>query len=182
MRLAASRTPGSVTVADIAAAAGMTSAAVHYHYPSKDDILLEALRAFGDDLVAEARRCQQQPPTASDIGALPVALLSWIDGRRREAGVYFVHSAGVTLGVESMRRANRVELVKIFARAARSTRGELTAAEAGVAAAGLVSLLETAAASWLTQDDAYRTLGPARFLAHTGALSRRIAGQEIAGH
>jgi hypothetical protein len=74
-----------------------------------------------------------------------------------------------------MRRAHRIELVKIFARAARSASGALRAAEADVVAAGLVSLFETAAASWVTQDAVYRQLGRDRFLAYTRVLARRIA-------
>ncbi len=177
MRLFASRTPASVTVADIAEEAGMTSAAVYYHYPSKDEILLEGVRAFGHDLLARARSCQQQVADGHDIGSLPIALVSWLDGRRAEAAVYFVNSRGATLHVESMRRAHRIELTKVFARAARSTGGDIRAAEAGVVAAGLVSLFEAAAASWVTQDDAYRQLGPDRFLTCTGELARRLAGR-----
>jgi AcrR family transcriptional regulator len=177
MRLCASGAPASVTVADIAEAAGMTSAAVYYHYPSKDDILLEGLRAFGQGLVAQARGRQQQVADGRDVGSLPIALLSWLDGHRAEAAVYFVYSPGANLRVESMRRAHRTELVKVFARAARSASGDLGAAEAGVVAAGLVSLFETAAASWITEDEVYRQLGRDRFLAYTGRLARRIAGQ-----
>ncbi len=175
MRLCASGSPASVTVADIAEAAGMTSAAVYYHYPSKDDILLEGLRAFGQALVAQARSCQQQVADSRDAGSLPVALLCWLDGHPAAAAVYFVHSPGANLRVESMRRAHRIELVKIFARAARSASGALRAAEADVVAAGLVSLFETAAASWVTQDAVYRQLGRDRFLAYTRVLARRIA-------
>ena len=35
-----------MTVADIAAAADMTTAAVYYHFPSKEHVLLEGLQLF----------------------------------------------------------------------------------------------------------------------------------------
>jgi AcrR family transcriptional regulator len=44
MELFASQRSEAITVAEIAEAAGMTSAAVYYHFASKDDILLEGLR------------------------------------------------------------------------------------------------------------------------------------------
>ena len=46
MGLFAMHPPESVTVADIAAAADMTAAAVYYHFPSKEHVLLEGLQDF----------------------------------------------------------------------------------------------------------------------------------------
>jgi hypothetical protein len=48
-------------------------------------------------------------------------------------------------------------------------------------AVGLVSLLETGAACWLTQDAVFRGLGRARFLAETAALAERIIAPAAPG-
>ena len=54
--LFASSPVDTVTVADIAAAAEMTSAAIYYHYPSREEILLEGLREFAESYVGEIER------------------------------------------------------------------------------------------------------------------------------
>src|SRR3712207_3988597 len=96
MELFASPRSDAITVAEIADSAGMTSAAVYYHFASKDDILLEGLRSVGEAMVVEARRAQQDIATRqASIGELPVHLLGWMDKRRAEATVWFVKSAGV---------------------------------------------------------------------------------------
>jgi hypothetical protein len=41
-------------------------------------------------------------------------------------------------------------------------------------AVALLSVLETAAAAWLTQDAIFRGLGPARFLEETARLGQRV--------
>src|SRR3954462_8454518 len=80
MELFASQRSDAVTVAEIAAAAGMTSAAVYSHFASKDDILLEGLRSLGDARVAEARRTHQDiAEREAASGELPVHLLEWMD-------------------------------------------------------------------------------------------------------
>jgi len=177
MRLFAASPSDAVTVAEIAEAAGMTSAAVYYHFASKDDILLEGLRGFGEALVVETRR--QQHELAADgtsVGELPVRLLAWLDERRDDATVWFVTSAGVSLVVEQLRRELRGELIAVLIRAAKAARPQAGVAEASVVATGLLSLIETAASSWLTVDESVTGLGRRRFLDETAVLAERIAG------
>ena len=50
----------AITVADIAAAANMTAAAVYYHFPSKERVLLEGLQSFTRDYLAEVRRLSRE--------------------------------------------------------------------------------------------------------------------------
>jgi AcrR family transcriptional regulator len=177
MELFASQRSDAITVAEIAEAAGMTSAAVYYHFASKDDILLEGLRSLGEALVTEARRTQQDIATRqASIAELPVRLLGWMDERRAEATVWFVKSSGVSLAVEQLRRELRGELITVFTRAAKAARAKISTAEAAVVATALLSLLETAAASWLTGDASLTGLGRAKFLHETGRLAERIAG------
>jgi AcrR family transcriptional regulator len=177
MELFASQRSDAITVAEIADSAGMTSAAVYYHFASKDDILLEGLRSLGEALVAEARRTQQDiAGRNASIGELPVRLIGWMDERRAEATVWFVKSSGVSLAVEQLRRELRGELITVFTRAARAARGKISTAEAAVVATALLSLLETAATSWLTEDESLTGLGRSTFLDETARLAERIAG------
>ncbi|MCW2613523.1 MAG: betI 2 [Frankiales bacterium] len=177
MRLFASPSSDAVTVAEIAQAAGMTSAAVYYHFASKDDILLEGLRGFGDGLVTETRRLQQElADDRASTGELPVRLIAWLDARRDDATVWFVTSAGVSLVVEQLRRELRGELMTILTRGAKAARPGVSIAEASVIAAGLLSLIETAAASWLTEDESVVGLGRRKFLDETSLLAARIVG------
>src|SRR3954451_11821573 len=177
MELFASQRSDAITVAEIADAAGMTSAAVYYHFASKDDILLEGLRALGEAMVTEARRIQVDLAARADsIGELPVRLLEWMDGRRAEATVWFVKSSGVSLAVEQLRRELRGDLIAVFSRAARAARQKISAAEAAVVATALLSLLETSATSWLTDDESLTGLGRAKFLDETAGLAERITG------
>jgi AcrR family transcriptional regulator len=177
MKLFAAPTSDAVTVADIAEVAGMTSAAVYYHFASKDDILLEGLRGFGEALVAETQRLQhEQAAGAASIGELPVRLIAWLDERRDHAAVWFVTSAGVSLVVEQLRRELRGELIAILTRAAKLARPDVTVAEASVIAVALLSLIETAASSWLTEDESVTGLGRRKFLDETALLTERIIG------
>lgn len=177
MELFASPRSDVITVAEIAEAAGMTSAAVYYHFASKNDILLEGLRSLGDEMVAQARRTQHDVAARQgSIGELPVGLLEWMDEHRAEATVWFVKSAGVSLAVEQLRREHRGELITVLTRAAKAARGKISAAEAAVVATALLSLLEIAATSWLTGDESLTGLGRGRFLEETGRLAERIAG------
>ncbi|WP_448624220.1 TetR/AcrR family transcriptional regulator [Geodermatophilus sp. URMC 64] len=177
MELFASQRSDAITVAEIAEAAGMTSAAVYYHFASKDDILLEGLRSLGEALVTEARRAQQDiAARGASIGELPVRLIQWMDERRAESTVWFVKSAGVSLAVEQLRREVRGDLITVFTRAAKTARDRISTAEAAVVATALLSLLETSATSWLTEDESLTGLGHRKFLEETSRLAERIAG------
>lgn len=177
MELFASPRADAVTVAEIADAAGMTSAAVYYHFASKDDILLEGLRLVGEDIVAEARRAQQDiAGRHASIGELPEHLLEWMDERRAAATVWYVKSSGVSLAVEQLRRELRGELITVLTRAAKAARPTISASEAAVVATALLSLIETAATSWLTEDESLTGLGRRRFLDETVRLAERITG------
>ncbi len=177
MELFASQRSEAITVAEIAEAAGMTSAAVYYHFASRDDILLEGLRSLGESLVTEARRTQQDiAARRASIGELPGRLLGWMEERHAEATVWFVKSSGVSMAVEQLRREVNGELITVFTRAAKVARPKISAAEAAVVATALLSLLETSATSWLTEDESLTGLGRKKFLEETALLAERIAG------
>jgi AcrR family transcriptional regulator len=177
MELFASQRSETITVARIAEAAGMTSAAVYYHFASKDDILLEGLRSLGEALVTEARRAQHDVAgREAPVGELPARLLTWMDEHRAEATVWFVKSSGVSMAVEQLRREVNGQLITVFTRAAKAARTKISAAEAAVVATALLSLLETSAISWLIEDESLTGLGRKKFLDETARLAERIAG------
>lgn len=165
-----------VTVLDIAGAVDMTPAAVYYHFASKEQILLEGMQQFRVALLHEVTAHLPAKGDAAGVGALMEHLVGWCRRHRTPAMVYFVSSIGLNLLVEALRRDTRLELVELLRGAVKNSRGRLAAAEAGVIAVALVSLLETAAASMLNEDAAAQGLGPRRFGAEVRSLANRIAG------
>lgn len=183
MGLFALHPPENVTVADIAAAADMTAAAVYYHFPSKEHVLLEGLQSFTDRYLWTVRELSRTGDGGEWAGQLVTDLLEWLEKHRTAAIVYFTHSAGVDASIEALRRETRIEQVVVLARAIRvrapASRSDVVPE---VAALGLVSLVENAASSWLTQDAVFLGLGWRRFVTETATLAERIAGGAIASH
>ncbi len=172
----------AITVADIAAAANMTAAAVYYHFPSKEAVLLEGLQSFTREYLAEVRRLTRETDDPEWVSSLVTESMEWLEEHRLGATVFFARSSGLDMTIEALRRETRIEQVNIFTRAIRSAAPRrLAAADVGVMAVGLVSLLETGAACWLTQDAVFRGLGRARFLAETAALAERIIAPAAPG-
>ena len=60
-RVLAERGLSSTRVADIAREAGVSSAAIHYYFKSKDEVLLAALLWTGEQLHAGLRRLTEEP-------------------------------------------------------------------------------------------------------------------------
>ncbi len=176
MGLFASFPVDEVTVLDIAGAVDMTPAAVYYHFASKEQILLEGMQQFRVGLLAEVSAHLPVKGDAGGVGELMEHLVGWCRRHRTPAMVFFVSSIGLNLLVEALRRDTRLELVELFRQAARSARGRLGAADAGVMAVALVSLLETATASMLNQDAAAQGLGQRRFGTEVRNLADRIVG------
>jgi len=180
MRLFAAHPAEPVTVAEIAEAAGMTSAAVYYHYASKDDILLEGLQAFSTALLEEVERLAREP--GARLATVPAGVLRWLDHHVDPGTVWFVTSTGLNLVVEARRAEVRAELLEVLTRVARAEAPSLGAAGSAVIATGLLSLIEVSAASWLTDDESVRGLGRRRFLEETEVVAERLAGlRDLAG-
>lgn len=176
MGLFATMPVDEVTVQDVANAVEMTPAAVYYHFASKEQILLEGMQRFRDDLLAEVRATMPGRGDTDGVQRLVTHLLGWAGKHRTPATVYFVNSIGLNLLVEALRRETRLELVSLLRDAVLAARGKLASAEAGVIAVALVSLIETSLASMLNQDATHRSLGSRRFVQETGKLADRIAG------
>lgn len=173
--LFATQPPDEVTVADIAARAEMTSAAVYYHFSSKDQVLAEAMRAFAAALRGQLQAITQAHEPGSDIGASVTTLLAWMGEHRSAATVFFVSSAGMSQDSEALRQESRTELLDELVRLTRKARGTVSDAEAAVVGLGLLALLETAAISQVRGDDVYRSLGHRSFVREVGELAERIA-------
>ena len=94
----------TITVADIASAADMTAAAVYYHFPSKEGILLEGLKTFTAAYLTELRRCLPTGPEPRWERRLVSELLGWCEQHRASATVFFASSAGLDTSIEALRR------------------------------------------------------------------------------
>jgi AcrR family transcriptional regulator len=177
MGLFALRPPDDVTVADIAAAADMTAAAVYYHFPSKESVLLEGLQIFTAQYLGAIRDLARLDGDSGWPSLLIAELLDWLEANRKAATVYFTHSAGVDAAIEALRRETRIEQVVLLSRAIRAHGiGGRSNVEPEVAAIGIVSLLETGASSWLTHDAVFLGLGRRRFVSEMGVLAERMVG------
>jgi AcrR family transcriptional regulator len=162
-----------VTVGHIAEAAEMTPAAVYYHFAGKEQILLEGIQVFSDSVLTAARSAVAAGMPLTEI---MIDLLDLVRKRRTSAVVYFINSAGLNLTLETHRKFVRAELAEIFAGAASQSHDRLSAAEAGVMGAGLVSLLEVSSASMLTKDPSFKALGARKFPESVGILAGRVIG------
>ena len=140
MGLFATMPVDEVTVQDVASAVEMTPAAVYYHFASKEQILLEGMEHFRDQLLAEVRSAMPAPGDTDGVRQLVVHVLAWAGRHRTPATVYFVNSIGLNLLVEALRRETRLELVALLrdavgrrSRQARTRRGRRHRRRAGVA-------------------------------------------------
>ena len=177
MGLFALHPPDDVTVADIAAAADMTAAAVYYHFPSKESVLLEGLQVFTARYLAKIRELARLDGDPHWCSRMVADLLAWLEQHRTAAIVYFTHSAGVDAAIEALRRETRIQQVVLLSKAIRSHgSAKRSSVEPDVAAIGLVSLLESGASSWLLQDSVFLGLGQRRFVAEMGRLAERVVG------
>jgi AcrR family transcriptional regulator len=176
MGLFATLPVNEVMVQDIAAAVEMTPAAVYYHFASKEQILVEGMQQFRDELLDLVREHLPEEGDESGIRSLVTEIVSWVRTRRTYATVYYVNSMGLNMMVEALRRDTRAQLIDSFRIAVTAARGRTSPAEASVIAVGLVSLVETAIASMLNQDSSYRAIGAGRFPDEVAATADRMVG------
>ncbi|MFI7504917.1 TetR/AcrR family transcriptional regulator [Streptomyces sp. NPDC049687] len=172
--LFATQPPDEVTVADIAARAEMTSAAVYYHFSSKDQVLVAGMRVFAAALREQLETLTQAHEPGSDISPAVTALVVWLGEHRSAATVFFVSSAGMSQEAEALRHEIRTQLLDELVRLVRKGRAPVTDAEAAVTGLGMLALVETAAISQLRGDDVYRSLGHRSFVDEVARLSERI--------
>lgn len=173
MELLVHTPPELLTVAAIAEAAGMTSAAVYYHYPSKESIILSGIAAVGQGYLSAVRRAGDDVAQGAGLGTIPIEVTKWAESAPG-AYAYFVAAAGLSPAVESERRRNQIEVVDHLRRAVTNLRPDLKAPEISVRAVALLTVTETGVTSVLTLDRATRGLSPSRLRAEVAALAEQI--------
>jgi AcrR family transcriptional regulator len=119
----------SVSVTDIARRAGMTPAAVYYHFPTKEDVLLALVGRTGD---AISQLCRAGVEFAG-VGSAPVEdavtglidrFLGWLETHPADARLYYRSSQGATADVEALRRKQRADQVAAMLRGPLKSAGE----------------------------------------------------------
>jgi AcrR family transcriptional regulator len=160
-----------VKVSDIAALADLTPAAVHYHFDGKEQILLEAMREFSEELLAKATDLVH---AEADVEAILSQLIGFLRSKRTAATVFYVSSTGLSLSFEAHRKLVRADLAELFEIAVRSDGKRRSRAEVGVMGATLVSLLEVAATTTLRGDETARALGSRRLGDVIASIAARV--------
>lgn len=130
----------AVSVAEIAERAGMTPAAVYYHFPSKAEVLLELVDRIGAQLLERF-----QDARAADVGAWVAhrydAIDRWRHDTPAELALYLRASVGISTSVEALRRRQHGQLLATAAKVVTRARRDLEPVEVQVVALGLVTLL-----------------------------------------
>jgi AcrR family transcriptional regulator len=168
--------PEIVTVADIADLAGMTSAAFYYHFPSKELLLEEFVRAFADRWVEAVTSRLRSVPDAEHLGDFTDGVLDWVQENQSEAVVFFTSAVGATAGVDTCRGETRNRIIAATTEAVRRLAPSRTPAKVEASAVALYVLIATAVASLLTTDEVFRTLGPSKFRREVEQLAHNIIG------
>jgi AcrR family transcriptional regulator len=91
----------NVTVAQIAAAAGVTAKTLFQHFPSKEDLLMAELGGVHDEMI---RSLRERDRGVSPLQAVAAWLLEWEANRPADGYDRFIRMVGSGPGVESMRR------------------------------------------------------------------------------
>lgn len=181
LELFAVQSAGSVTVGDIAERAGVTPAAIYYHFPSKDHIVRSCVQLVGEQCVDVLATAIDELPSPGGMDHVTAVLLDWLTEHEESALLLFVTSVGLSIEVEALRLEARLALLRELVRLVRRLRPEATAVVAAVRAAGLVSWVETSARSWIERDDIYRGLGRRDFGREMADLGERMLGALVTG-
>jgi AcrR family transcriptional regulator len=120
-----------VSVTDIARRAGMTPAAVYYHFPTKEDVLLAIVGRTGDAISALCSDPLETTDPESSVTALIDRFLAWLESHADDARLYYQASQGATADVEALRREQRHQQVTAL------LRGPLKPAQASMSATEL---------------------------------------------
>jgi AcrR family transcriptional regulator len=131
----------SVSVTDIAKGAGMTPAAVYYHFPTKEDVLLALVGRTGDALTELCAEAVEAATVEEAVTALIDRFLGWLDAHPDDARLYYQSSQGATADVEALRREQRRHQVTAMLNGPlKPARGSMSATELRVVAIALLVL------------------------------------------
>lgn len=131
----------SVSVTDIARRAGVTPAAVYYHFPTKEDVLLALVRRTGDAITGLCSDKVEAVEPDRAVTALIDRFLAWLEAHPADARLYYQSSQGATPDVEALRRIQRADQVAaMLAGPLAPARDSMTATEARVVAIAVLVL------------------------------------------
>jgi AcrR family transcriptional regulator len=85
--LLATDTPEDVSVADIAGHAGLTPAAIYYHFRSRDELVDEIVLTFSQDWSAYVSQALEEQDSLAELRPFIDAHLDWIEQHERRAMV-----------------------------------------------------------------------------------------------
>jgi len=182
LELIAENTPDTVTIANIAVAAQMTSAAIYYHYPSREAILLEGFQNVSQTYRAAVRRGVARTKEDGSVRHVPREILEWAQASVG-ARAYVLSASGLSSSVEAVLRDDRIYAVLQLRQAVRAIRPGVRPPQASILAVALLSLVETALSSSLHQDGVRRSVSRTRFreeveeLAELAVLGDAAPGQ-----
>lgn len=179
LELIAESQADAVTIADIAAAADMTPAAIYYHYASREAILIEGFQEVSKTYRAAVDAGVERVQAGESVGVIAGEILTWAKSAPG-ARAYVLSASGLSAAVEGVLRQDRIHAVEQFRSAVRAARPGVKAAEASVLAVALLSLTDSAVASMLTLDRARKGLSESRFRQEVEALAENIVNPPAA--
>jgi AcrR family transcriptional regulator len=91
----------TVTVAEVAAAAGVSVKTLFQHFPSKEDLLIAGLAEIHEDMLAAVRARDRR---TTPLQAITAWMLDWESVRPPDGFDRFIRMVGTGPSVESMRR------------------------------------------------------------------------------
>lgn len=100
-----------VSVMDIARRAGMTPAAVYYHFQAKEELLAELLVRTGEGILELLCDIDPSGPGSDQIEVLVDAFLDWLARHPVDGRLYYLSSEGATAEAETLRRKQRRDQV-----------------------------------------------------------------------
>lgn len=172
--LLATDAPEQVSVADIAKRAGLTSAAIYYHFRSRDELVDEIVSVFAEEW---SKVVTQSLAEIQDLGGLTSFIetnFDWVESHGNRAMVYFVSSIGTTLASENVRRETRYALTRAASGAVQRLGSETSTVDGTVRALGLVTLLEVGAADILRPVSSYTDLGEVKFRKTMATIAQKL--------
>lgn len=161
--LLATDTPELVTVGDIARHSGLTSAAIYYHFRSRDEVIDEIVTTFAVAWSALVTEALEEVTSTGDFAELIERHNDWVEANSRRATVYFLSSVGTTTAIETVRRDTRYQLCDEAMRALKRLSDPRSTVDLTVRALGVINLLEVGSTEWLRSSASYQPLGRAKF-------------------
>lgn len=164
-RVMASRGYERATISAIAEAAGLTSGLVHYHFRSKQEVLLELAQRLAEKLTLRYQTMLRDDSPESMLEAFIDSRLATGEGSDAEAVACWV-----TIGTEALRQPEVGEVYRRLMRAQQAQLQEILARMPGSAA----STWEAAAAILAAIEGCYQLAAAAPELCPPGFAARSV--------